>query len=164
MVLALLGCAEQGTPEAQIELSWTGADTGRLVASGSAAWCERDKRLELMAARGDSGVGMAIYPSDSLVVGEYALLPATDSLSRPSAAIGVRWIKGNAIVGYRSYRGQLTLERVSDSMISGRLNAELTPPERPSDLDLEGKFTNVVLHPAIRGCGSDSIGVGGDSM
>ncbi len=76
------------------------------AAPAGAVWCPRSIRLEVTGLREDLGIGLVIYPVDSLVAGSYpAFDPGLDSSTRPGAAAAVRWFDEQTISGMQSDSG-----------------------------------------------------------
>lgn len=104
-------CARSGRGGgSQLTASWSGSDTGHVVAPASAVWCPVARRLEIMATRDDKGFGLVIYPEQDPVGGEYPGFDAgIDTVHRPGSAGALRWFSERAVVGYQSDSGSTQL-------------------------------------------------------
>lgn len=157
LLLLVLACRRGGdAPEGaggRLEARWTGADTGALRAPARAGWCAEAARLELAAIREDEGMGLALYPLDSLGPGTYpAFDPGVDTTPRPGVAAAARWYTDPAIVGYQSDSGSLTLTRAG-AALTGEFGFRLTDLTREDTIRLTGRFQDVVPGP----CRVDSL-------
>ena len=131
-----LGCradAGQVLGGARLEVRWTGSDAAGFQAPATAEWCDSLNLLEIQAISGDTGLGIAIYPRDSVATGSYPVRPpaAADSVP-PSSAIGLRWF--------------------SQTAVSGRFNAPAHGVSGKGAIRLIGWFDGLREHPATRGC------------
>jgi hypothetical protein len=148
------GAASRDDRPGHLEVRWTGADTGRLAGEASAEWCGAGKFLEIRAARHDSGVGVAIFPRDTIVPGRYRIVPAerADS-SRPAATVALRWFEQKTVRGFRANTGTVVLERGPDGALSGRIAAAAQSVARDTvRLTVDGSFRDLRIRPATRGC------------
>lgn len=154
VLVVMTGCG-RGHPA--VTASWTGADTGALVASAVATWCPGQRLLEITAIRGDSGLSLVAYPAASWSAGIFPLFdPLTDSTRRPSAAMAVRWVTLDQVVGYRSVGGVARLARVNGTVsgtVSGRM---LRSGSVSNTLAVELHFPAVPLDSAVGSCPPDS--------
>ncbi len=151
-----LGCradAGQVLGGARLEVRWTGSDAAGFRAPATAEWCDSLNLLEIQAISGDTGLGIAIYPRDSVATGSYPVRPpaAADSVP-PSSAIGLRWFSQTAVQGFQSDSGSLSLTRAPDGTLSGRFNAPAHGVSGKGAIRLIGSFDGLREHPATRGC------------
>ena len=136
----IAGCQPSATG-GSLTADWVGLDTGRVEAAPRAIWCVGDQRLELTAEQGDAGVGLALYPLDSLVSGEYpAFDQGADTIHRPGVAAGVRWFTESAVRGYQGDSGGLTLTREGERM-AGRFSFRLRSLEGSDTVRMTGQFS-----------------------
>ena len=142
----------------RLEASWTGADTATLSAPGTAAWCDTLRVLEIVAIAGDTGIGIAVYPSDSIASGRYRVRPpaVADSLP-PAAAVGLRWFSETAVQGFQGDSGEVTLTRTPGGVLSGRFTAAARAIVGNGRLTLTGSFDDLRAIPATRGCSTAPI-------
>ena len=74
-------------------------------------WCVGPSRLDIRAASGDTGLGIALYPSDSsAMAGTYTVLAPGGQLQvRPSAGVALRWVGKVLVQGWWGDSGTVTL-------------------------------------------------------
>ena len=136
-----------------LEVSWTGADTGRLVAPATAEWCATGRYVRVEALHGDTGVAVAVFPADTAWSGHYTLSLAHADSVRPSAVVALRWLDAMALAGFRSDSGSVTLHREPKGGLSGELRADgRLVGARPRDLRIVGRFRGLIIRPAPREC------------
>ncbi|HUR93811.1 MAG TPA: hypothetical protein VMY76_04480 [Gemmatimonadales bacterium] len=155
IAVAAAACRQGGLAraESRLEVQWTGADTSRFSASATADWCDSLNLLEILAVAGDTGIGIALYPRDSLASGLYPIQPpdAADSVP-PSAAIGLRWFSETSVQGYQADSGQVSMTRTAGGALSGRFTATARAITGKGRLRLTGSFEDLRQRPATRGC------------
>ena len=122
--------------------SWTGSDTGRAVLRARAAWCGSGGPLVLFAQAGDTGIGLAVYPPDSLVAERYAVFDPTLGVKRPGAAVAARWTRKMVMADLRGTTGDVTLSRVGGA-VSGRFTARTTGVVMAGTVSIAGSFDGV---------------------
>lgn len=152
--VGFLAMACQGVRErdrGSISVSWTGADTGKLEFPAHARWCAEDSVLAITGERGDSGIGLAFYPSDSMAAGTFPIDGPGQSQPRPHARVALRWFGENLIVGYYSLDG---VARVSTmTPLGGEVQATLKSAVDGNQLSVRGSFSGLAITPALSGCG-----------
>jgi hypothetical protein len=113
----------------RVSVRWTGADTASFSASAVAEWCASLHLLEIRAVAGDTGVGIALYPPDTIEAGRYPFRrpDVADTALPPSAALALRWFSQTTVMGYQGDSGSLTLERRPDGSLAGRFTAAAGP-------------------------------------
>lgn len=137
--------------------SWVGADTGALSGRPVVTWCRDGRRLEVTLVREDLGIGLVLYPADSLGAGQYpAFDPGADTVRRPSAAAALRWFTEQAIEGFQSDSGALVLEPAGPGY-SARFEFRLHSLDDAKQLRLSGTLTQLV--PGA--CPADSLPAAG---
>lgn len=152
LIGALIACSE-APGKARMTASWTGADSGKVAAQPEVIWCQDDRRLVVTLVRDDLGVGLVLYPAESLAGGEYpAFDPGRDTIVRPSAAAGLRWFTEQAIVGYQSDSGGVVLEQ-DGPRFSGRFAFRLHSIENPRTILMTGTLKGLTPEP----CSTDSL-------
>ena len=153
MAAACSGGANESGHGGRLEVEWTGADTGTLAGAAVAEWCGGPPRLEITAVQGDSGIGILVYPTDTVRADSYPLLPpgGADS-SRPAGAVALRWFGETAVKGFRSDSGSLILTRSPGGRLAGRFSAGLLSATDSSRLLARGTFRGLTVVPPARGC------------
>jgi hypothetical protein len=151
-------CRGDGTgPElgrGSLSASWVGSDTGKLSAKPKAVICSDGNNLVLTAMHGDAGLGLALYPPDELIAGDYDVFdPAVDSVRRPGMSGAVRWFTDKDIPSYQSDWGTLTLALRSGAVSGGFVMHMRKVGADTDTIMLTGKFTGVV--PTA--CVADSV-------
>ena len=114
LVLAIAACKRSGTAaHGELVASWSGSDTGRVVAGARTSWCPVARRLEVLATKDDRGFGLVLYPvQDSIAPGTYpGFDPGVDTVHRPGSAGAVRWFAERSVVAYQSDSGSIQAER-----------------------------------------------------
>jgi len=128
-------------------------------------WCRDQGWLEVVGTRSDTGVALAIFPSDTTITGRYPIvlpLERADSM-RPSAVMAVRWFSQEELLSFEGVEGEVVVERTVEGL-TGRFHARLRAPVGIDSLRLEGEFRRT---PVTRGgiecqpMAQDSVG--GDS-
>jgi hypothetical protein len=152
-----LGCARgdspRAEPEARLEVSWTGSDTGRLAGAAVAEWCDTLRMLEIRAVRGDSGAAIALFPTDRVRPDSYPVRPPAQADStRPAAAVALRWFAETAVKGFRSDSGGVVVEPAPGGRLSGRFAATLQSATDGSRLRARGTFHGLRVVPSTHGC------------
>ena len=128
-----------------LEARWVGADTGKLKVRARANWCAPARLLELIGADSDAGMGLAVYPAESLASGPYAAFdPVKETLHRPGVAVGVRWFTETEIKGYQSDSGAVSLTR-RDGTLDGSIDARMHASSSPETIRVTGTFRGVPL-------------------
>lgn len=141
-VTLLAGC-DGDAPTAhsgELTVEWIGADTGGLSARPLAVWCERDNRLKLTAVKGETGVGLLVYPSGALGPGDFpAFDPGLDSAVRPGVAFATRWVSKKAVAAYQSDSGGLEVTRGSTGL-GGTFTVRLRGLNNTDTVRMTGHF------------------------
>jgi hypothetical protein len=156
IVAGLFGCGAtaRDREEGRLEASWTGAEKGGMSGKATAIWCRRAGIAQLTAVQGDTGIGLLIHPTDSLVAGQYPIVEAASARAKaPAATLGLRLMTQIAVVGYQARGGRLTLERVRGARISGRFDAKANVVTAEAGaITVNGRFLDVPLAPGGRAC------------
>jgi len=134
-----------------MEVEWAGADTAQIRAPATALWCREGNWLEVTGLLGDTGVGVVLYPDDSVRAGEYAVHDPTDSLGH-GAAVALRWFGENAVYAFQSRSGSVSVAEESDGTMRGRFDARVVSVMRPETLAVTGTFRHVPVVPGEAGC------------
>jgi hypothetical protein len=108
---------------------------------------------------GDTGLGIALYPPDTLDAGPYPVRrpDLADTALPPSAAVALRWFSQTTVMGYQGDSGRVTLEREADGSLAGRFNVGARPFVTGSRLHLTGQFEGVRVMPAPARCVGRSV-------
>jgi hypothetical protein len=152
--LALAACSREEPPAPRggsLEVQWIGTDTGKLTAPAVAEWCDSLQMLELRAMHGDTGIALALYPTDSMTPGEYRVVsPERGDSVRPAAAVALRWFAETSIRGFRSDSGSVSLTATGPG--AGRFGARLRSVEEGDRIRVTGSFTGLTVTPAPAEC------------
>ena len=99
----------------------TAGDTAVITMPATAAWCVRERRLDLRASVGDTGLGLALFPPDSILVpGEYpVMVPGGMVRVRPTARVALRWMSKVIIQGWWGDSGAVRITEASPRALSG---------------------------------------------
>ena len=159
-LLAILAPAIGCKPaQPALTASWSGSDSGRLVAPAVATWCQERRLLEISAVADDSGLAVIAYPGPNGMLGTFPLFdPLTDSTRRPSAAVAVRWPKVDMVLGYRSIDGVAHLTGGAGT-ISGSIQGRLLLAGSSAEtLSMDIQFPALLIDSSVTGCPPDSAG------
>lgn len=115
----------------------------------NAVWCQDQGWLEVVGARSDSGVGLALFPSDTTITGRYPIVLALERVDsiRPVAAVAVRWFSEDELLSFEGVEGEVVVEHTVEGL-AGRFQARLRAPLGTDSLLLEGEFLET---PVTRG-------------
>jgi hypothetical protein len=139
-----------------IEANWTGADTGKMAAPMTAEWCDVRRALEIRGVAGDTGLGLMLYPIDTIDADSYRIvLPEEAEALPPAAAIALRVFSSNTIQGYQGDSGTVALERGKDGELSGVIEARARSVVNGQLLTLTGKVRDLTIVAQKRGCRSE---------
>jgi hypothetical protein len=129
---------------------WVGADTGGISVKPHAVWCEGDRRLKITAVRGETGVGLLVYPVRSLNLEAYQVFdPGLDTVLRPGAALAGRWVREKQIVAYQSDSGTVRLDSTANGL-GGKFTVRMRGLNNPNDtVRVTGHFGGLVLDPCL---------------
>jgi hypothetical protein len=156
LALALAGCGAVGTGprDGRLDAAWSGTTKGRMSGTATAVWCNAARIAQVTAIQGDTGLGLLIHATDSLVPGAYPISePARARAKAPGAALGLRLVTEVAVVGYQAGGGTLTVEEAGGARISGRFDAKASAPAPASGtLSVNGRFLDVPVVPGGAGC------------
>ena len=109
----------------------------------------------MLAIRGDTGVGAALFLKDSALVepGDYPVVPGGQlDEPRPGATAGIRWFATTSLSAFEGVTGTVHLE-VTGRELKGTIDAKLQSLDRPDTLRMTGTFARVPLTRADSGCG-----------
>jgi hypothetical protein len=153
-VTALLFCGRQpGEGGPRVVVQWTGTDSGRLDSPASAEWCDTLGLLEIRALKGDTGLGVAVYPKGVLQPGRYRVVrPELADTSRPAAAVALRWFAETSIRGFRAESGAVVLEQSAPGKYSGRIEAFTKSVTDSAHVTVRGTLLGLTVRPSRSGC------------
>lgn len=150
------GCRSDGSgptaSKGSFSASWVGSDTGKLSAAPRAVFCADGNHLEILATKGDQGVGLAIYPQAELADGNYeGFDPGVDTVTRPGVTAAARWFTEREIAAFQSDWGTLKLRKKGEAY-SGGFAMHLRKVGADTDtIVLNGHFSGVVPGPCSPG-------------
>lgn len=129
----------------------------------TAEWCDVRRALEIRGVSGDTGLGLVLYPVDTIDADSYRIvLPEGADTLAPAAAIALRVFSPNTIQGYQGDSGMVALERSEDGEISGVFEARARSVVNGQLVTVTGKVRELTIVPQKRGCGlpapADSAG------
>ena len=109
-----------------------------------AVWCRDLGWLELVGARSDTGVGLAVFPADTGYAGSYRLLPpqARTGTTKGVGAVAVRWFSRDELLAYEGLDGAAEL-RQEPAGLAGSIRARLRVPMGDDSLRLEAEFRGI---------------------
>jgi hypothetical protein len=146
---------ESGGPaEGHLAVRWTGPDTAAFSSSAVAEWCASLHLLEIRAVAGDTGMGIVLYPADTITPGVFPVRrpDVADTTRPPSAAVALRWFSKTMIMGYQGDTGRVTVERTPDGTIAGRFAIGARPLVTGARLSATGTFDGLRLATAPVTC------------
>jgi hypothetical protein len=148
------GPAEGAPVEGLLTVHWTGSYAGSFSAPAVGRWCASDSLIEILAVRGDTGIGLVLLGQDSVRTGAYQVyLPSVFSASRPQAHAVARWLGQDAVLGFEGKGGRVVLTEAGDR-VTGRIDAALRifHESTPDTLQLVGEFTRIPVQSATPPC------------
>ena len=147
--LALPGCARGP----RLTVAWTGADSGSAMLAAHAVRCRREVRI--MATSGDTGVALVVYfrPKGLLDSVLPVLGPAEARGSRPSAAVGARWIDSTRVDGFRSVKGTVRIH-LKETRATGSFTALTRREGDLAEVTLTGRFAGLPIGDCDDSAGS----------
>ena len=150
-LIVLVACGDGRQPGGTMDVAWTGADTSLYRAQASAIRCSEGGWLEVTSLSGDTGVGVVVYPKDSIPAGSYAVHDPADSLGQ-GAAVAIRWFGENAVHAFQSRTGSVSLTEDTVGMLSGAFEAVVVSIMRPETLRVEGTIQRVAVTGGAANC------------
>ncbi|MEP7176103.1 MAG: hypothetical protein ABI860_06080 [Gemmatimonadales bacterium] len=155
LAAACHGDAAKAPSGARLAVRWTGSDTSSFDAPATAERCDSSTMLQIVAIAGDTGIGIALYPSDSNLAAVYTVRPPSLADSAPPAgAVGLRWFSQTSVQGYQADSGQVSVTRAPNGALSGRFKATARAITGTGRLTLAGSFDDLRARRAARGCGT----------
>ncbi|MGH7561334.1 MAG: hypothetical protein ACRENB_09980 [Gemmatimonadales bacterium] len=163
LLASLLGAACQGaadpaedSAQGSLTVEWSGSQRGVFTGPAEARWCPTDTVLEIIAARSDTGVGLALFATDSAGTTDFPVSPAYLFVPwRPQAGAALRWLGATEVLAFDGSSGRITIARSAGGRVSGRVEAMLRIVSRqgPDSIRLTGGFQDVRVRPAALPCG-----------
>lgn len=156
--LALGACRSGPTlGPGQLGAEWAGGPApGRAVVPARAALCVETGLVELIGVRGDTGIGLALFPADSAEVRPQSF-PVTPgqagTTARPRANLALRWFDVATMQVFEGASGRVELDTVTRRGLTGTLQAGLRAVGRSDTLTLRARFRDVPLTVEPPGCG-----------
>ena len=154
--LLLAGC-KRGSPKAMpgdLDATWRGAERGRFIAPLVASHCPETGQVELLAIRGDTGIGLALFMLDSAIVQpvDYPVVPGSQlDEPRPGASAALRWFATTSVVAFDGVTGKVNLSTTGKAL-SGTLDVKFQALDKPDTLRMSGAFSQVPLQRADSNC------------
>lgn len=120
----------------------------------TAEWCDERRALEIRGIAGDTGLGLVLYPVDTIAADSYrVVLPEGADSAPPAAAIALRVFSTNTIQGYQGDSGSVALRRGKDGELSGVIDARARSVVNGQVVTVSGKVGDLTIVPQKRGCG-----------
>jgi hypothetical protein len=135
-----------------------------MAAPMTAEWCDERRALEIRGIAGDTGLGLVLYPVDTIDADSYRIaLPEGADTLQPAAAIALRVFSTNTVQGYQGDSGIVALERGKDGELSGVIEARARSVVNGQLLTVTGKVRDLTIVPQKRGCGPAAPGDSADT-
>ena len=145
--------ATGGSDPGHVEVQWNGSARGKISGAAVAEWCAAQRRLEVRALQGDTGIAVALYSRDSLVPGRYPVVdPAKAESVPPAAGVALRWLAQSAVVGAQGDSGIINLTKSPSGQFSAQLKARARSVSDAKRVTVTGTFQDLVIRPGGRGC------------
>lgn len=155
-LLWLPACTNSSSGAGQLSATWTfGELSGQLASPIAAVSCPSTRLVELTATRGDTGVAILLFPTDTVVTaGNYPVFPTVIAMEpRPGAMVALRWFESVRVEAFESIDGEVVVEGAGSGGLSGRFSARLLGVERLDTVMVHGSFSGVTPPPAGPECG-----------
>jgi hypothetical protein len=156
LAAATFGChpGSAGPPEGHLSVRWTGPDTVAFSSRAVAEWCASLHLLEIRAVAGDTGMGIVLYPADTISPGVFPVRrpDVADTTRPPTAAVALRWFSKTTIMGYQGDTGRVTVERTPDGSLAGRFGIGARPLVTGARLTATGTFEDLRIAAAPVSC------------
>ncbi|HKP29227.1 MAG TPA: hypothetical protein VJU15_07475 [Gemmatimonadales bacterium] len=155
ILLAAAACSRApGVQPGDLDVVWSGTERGRFLAPLVASHCPETGQVELLAIRGDTGVGIALFLLDSANVQptDYLVSPGSQlHESRPGASMAARWFATTSIAAFEGVNGKVSLSAGGEAL-AGTLDVKFQALDRPDTLRMSGSFSQVPLQRADSNC------------
>jgi hypothetical protein len=124
-----------------------------MAAPITAEWCGERRALEIRGVAGDTGVGVVLYPIDTIDADSYRIVvPGSADTLPPAASVALRVFSTNTIQGYQGDSGTVALERGDKGELSGVIEARARSVVNGQLLTVTGKLRDLAIVPQTRGC------------
>jgi hypothetical protein len=144
---------KQGGQPGHLDVQWTGSNPGKISGVATAAWCAPRRLLEIRAIQGDTGIGLAIYPVETIAAASYRVLdPAKAESLPPAAGVALRWLTQTSVQGFQADSGTVKLKRSASGLLSGTLSAHARSVADTQRIAVSGRFKDLVVRPATQAC------------
>ena len=137
-----------------LDAAWRGTESGRFIAPLVATHCAESGLVELIALRGDTGIGVALFLKDSAKIDPviYPVLPGSLlEEPRPGATVGARWFETTTIAAFEGVAGKVQLE-AAGGFLAGTIDAKFQALDRPDTFRLNATFSQVQVVQADSKC------------
>lgn len=157
LTAVLVACDTPATPDeprGSLSVRWNGVAQGTFSAPAVGGWCATDSLLEVVAVRGDTGVGFSLLAEDTVRARDYPVLSGSIAVDwRPLAVAGLRWATDTALLGFEGADGRIVVTGTDSGTVAGTLDLLLRLNDGTDTLRLTGEFTNIPILPAPGSCG-----------
>lgn len=156
LALATLGCGSGSSGTGTVEAEWRGAHRGRFVTKATAVHCPESGTVLVEGIRADSGMALALFPSDPGVVAPVEYVVAAGNAAevpRPGALAAFRAFNAAELQAWESYAGTLTLTMGGDRL-DGEFRLRLRLTEGADTLAMTGALRAVPVVTDTIGCGT----------
>jgi hypothetical protein len=136
-----------------MEVEWTGSNPGKLAGPATAEWCGPRRLLEIRSMQGDTGIGLAIYPAETIAVGKYRVVdPIKAESLAPAAGLAIRWLTQTTVQGFQGDSGTVELDRSGSGLLSGQVTAHARSVVDTQKVSVRARFHDLVVRREVRGC------------
>ncbi len=158
VLLLLLAASCRTTPEnsdrrGHLEAQWAGSNPGKISGPATAEWCASRRLLQIRTIQGDSGIALALYPSDTIATGRYRVVdPVKAESLAPAAGVALRWLAQTSVQGFQGDSGVVDLKRSTAGLISGQIRVGARSVVDTQKVSVRGFFQDLTVRPDTRGC------------
>jgi hypothetical protein len=145
LVAILVGLAGCSGDDGTMQVSWVyGPDTVALELPATAISCPTLGWIEVVGARGDTGVGVVIFPADGQVAGRYVVESPQwrEDSATAVASLAVRWFSAEGVLAFMASDGVVLVED-ADQAVTGRFLGRFQDIAGTDSLELQGDISNV---------------------
>jgi hypothetical protein len=136
-----------------LSVAWDGTEEGRFLGPATGSWCAADSMLEVTATRGDTGVGLALFVTDTVRQAMHPVLSGDVPADwRPLGRAAIRWVGAADVIGYQGTGGVISVT-ATDSGVSGTVDVRLLSNNGIDTLHMTGGFKAVSVSQAAGVCG-----------
>jgi hypothetical protein len=141
--------ARDGEEKGTLQAKWTGAETGGLAASASAAWCAPAKSLRIVGIKEDRGVALIVPFADSIADGDH---PLGQGEGVQEAHLALRLVSDSLVKGFRADSGVVVIGRYNKGEVTGHFKAWLSEVQGSDSLGVRGSFKGLPVRTATAPC------------